>query len=157
MIICNGENDPDAAVLSPPCPACDVGQRGESITVIGARVKVLTLLVLGQQRPSISWQNRVGYVGPACGQTVLGWRGRRCAQARRGCISKWGRVGLGEIEIHAATATPNLRGLRLDIEVRPRLATPPRPVNGAWPEANIVRGVCPRRAGRRLAINRQAT
>jgi len=73
------------------------------------------------------------------------------------CISNCGQVGLGEIEIHAATAKPNLRGLRPDIEVRPRLATPPRPVNGAWPEANVARSVRPRRAGRRLAINRQAT
>jgi len=64
---------------------------------------------------------------------------------------------MGEIEIHAATAKTNLRGLRPDIEVRPRPATPPRPVNGAWLETNIARGVRPRRAGRRLAINRQAT
>jgi len=51
----------------------------------------------------------------------------------------------------------HLRELRLEIEVRPRPATPPRPVNGARPEANIARSVRPRRAGRRLAINRQAT
>jgi len=83
------------------------------------------------------------------------WHGQ--PRKNDGGISSWGQVGLGEIEIHAATAKPNLRGLRPDIEVRPRPATQQRLVNGAWLETNIARSVRPRRVGRRLAINRQAT